>query len=436
MCLMWQRQKPFASLFVTLWSLACAAPALADEACLGLGQAVERKPGTVRVATFNVSLAGNKPGEMLTRLQRGDDPQAKAVAEIIQRVHPDVLLINELDYDERGETLKAFMEQYLAVAQGVNDTQRASAIEYPHYFIAPVNTGVATDCDLDRDGVRGAKIGTNEYARDARGYGNYPGQYGMAILSKFPIDRTKIRTFQHLRWRDMPDNKLPTQSDDTPWYDAKTLDELPLSSKSHWDAPILIGSRAVHVLASHPTPPVFDGPEDRNGRRNHDEIRLWTDYLAAESSKYIVDDRGQVGGLADADSFVILGDLNSDPHDGNAELQSISRLLKHPRVNSKEVPRSAGGAEAAQRQAGANAMQRGDPESDTGDFPDEKGPGNLRLDYVLPSTDLSIAGSGVYWPRAADPRYPLVGNGHPTISSDHRLVWLDITLPAEITPTR
>ncbi len=54
---------------------------------------------------------------------------------------------------------------------------------------------------------------------------------------------------------------------------------LRLSSKSHWDIPLQIGGAIVHVLTAHPTPPVFDGPEDRNGCRNHDEIRLWSDYI-------------------------------------------------------------------------------------------------------------------------------------------------------------
>src|SRR5687768_10317384 len=40
---------------------------------------------TVRVATFNVSLYGEKSGDVLKRLETGTDPQAKTLAEIIQR---------------------------------------------------------------------------------------------------------------------------------------------------------------------------------------------------------------------------------------------------------------------------------------------------------------------------------------------------------------
>ena len=62
--------------------------------------------------------------------------------------------------------------------------------------------------------------------------------------------------------------------------------------------PIVIGRKTVHFLVSHPTPPVFDGPEDRNGTRNHDEIRFWADYIRrGRRSRYTYDDAGRRGGL-------------------------------------------------------------------------------------------------------------------------------------------
>ena len=74
--------------------------------------------------------------------------------------------------------------------------------------------------------------------------------------------------------------RRPGHAGPTDWYNADELAIFPLSSKSHWDVPIDIDGTVVHFLVSHPTPPVFDGPEDRNGTRNADEIRLWADYIS------------------------------------------------------------------------------------------------------------------------------------------------------------
>src|SRR5699024_9204094 len=134
---------------------------------------------------------------------------------------------------------------------------------YPYSFSAPVNTGVPSELDLDRDGTVGGPD-------DAWGFGEFPGQYGMVVLSRHPIRADQVRTFQDRRWADMPRNLLPTD-----FYGPEISPQLRLSSKSHWDVPVQIGSTVLHVLAAHPTPPSFDGPEKRNQRRNHDEIRLW-----------------------------------------------------------------------------------------------------------------------------------------------------------------
>jgi endonuclease/exonuclease/phosphatase family metal-dependent hydrolase len=205
------------------------------------------------------------------------------------------------------------------------------------------------------------------------------------------------------------------------FYDQAEQAIFRLSSKSHWDVPIRTPAGRLHFLVAHPTPPVFDGPEDRNGKRNHDEIRLLADYVSSDTGGYIYDDRGRKGALDAEASFVIAGDLNADPHDGDSTGNSIQQLLEHPRIECASAPTSAGGAEQAVLQAGQNAEHQGDSAADTGDFGDEA-TGNLRLDYVLPSNDLEVTGSGVYWPKSDEPGFDLVG------ASDHRLVWIDVRM--------
>jgi len=371
----------------------------------------------VRLATFNVSMYRDRPGGLLADLADPGLEQARLAAALLQEVRPDVLLLNEFDRDAEGRALELFHDSFLAVGQDGREP-----LSYPYRYVAESNTGVPSGFDLDRDGRSDHPAGERAYGSDSFGYGLFPGQYAMAVLSRFPILEEDVRTFRLLRWRDLPDALLPVD-----WYGEEAAAALRLSSKNHVDVPVAVGGRIVHVLASHPTPPSFDGPEDRNGRRNHDEIRFWSLYLGVqEDAGWLVDDQGRRGGLAPDASFVVMGDLNSDPHDGSSRYEAIRTLLAHPRVQGSPAPRSVGGAEQSHLQGGLNPGHDGDPAEDTADLRDDD-LGNLRLDYVLPSTDLPIVASGVFWPAADDPLFRLVGT-YPFPVSDHRLVWVDVRL--------
>lgn len=364
----------------------------------------------VRFATFNASLNRGAEGQLTEDLSSGSNQQARNVAETIQRSAPDVVLINEFDYAR--DNVDLFRDNYLEVGQG-----GADPVDYPYAYIAPSNTGVPSGLDLNNDGEVGGPD-------DAYGFGLFPGQYGMVVYSRFPIDTEAVRTFQRFRWTDMPGNLIPGD-----YYDSEEREALRLSSKSHWDVPILVGGKTVHLLAAHPTPPTFDGEEDRNGRRNHDEIRFWADYVAGpQHSRYIYDDQGRTGGLRPGERFVIAGDYNADPYDGDSRDAAINQLLDHPRVSTQMVPHSEGAVEASEVQGGANEAHVGDPAHDTADFNDNPEPGNLRVDYVLPSRSLPVRDAGVFWPTSDDPHFDLVGT-FPFPTSDHRLVWTDVRLP-------
>ncbi|MBT8198147.1 MAG: endonuclease/exonuclease/phosphatase family protein, partial [Acidimicrobiia bacterium] len=321
----------------------------------------------------------------------------------------------EFDYDAGGAAARLFQDNYLSVSQG-----GADPIDYPFRFVAPSNTGVPSGFDLDNSGFVGG-------GNDAYGFGFFPGQYGMVVYSMFPIDEDEVRTFQNFLWKDMPGALLPDDpafEGPADWYSPEELEVFRLSSKSHWDVPIVTGNERVHFLTSHPTPPVFDGPEDRNGTRNHDEIRFWADYVGGED--YMYDDAGVYGGIEGGARFVIAGDQNSDPLDGDSIPGAIQQLLDHPKVNDKSTPSSLGAVEQNDLQGGINESHLSDPAFDTADFSDSA-PGNLRADYVLPSKNLKILDSAVFWPESTDPLFPLVGTW-PFPSSDHRLVWVDVKI--------
>ena len=384
-----------------------------------------RTAPALRVATYNTSLYDEAPGGLIRRLQEGDG-SARRIAAVLQRVRPDLVLLNEFDFDPGERAAELFQRKYLEAAQAGG----AKALRYPYRYLAAVNTGVPSGLDLDRNGRGGghgpAAADADAAARrlrgnDAWGYGLHPGQYGMLVLSRHPIDAAQVRTFQLLKWSALPGARQPRDpATGAAWYPPAIWSQLRLSSKSHWDVPVRTPLGIVHLLASHPTPPVVDGPEDRNGARNFDEIRLWAEYLSADgqaapSAPWLCDDQGRCGGLAAGARFVIAGDLNADPSDGAGLPGAIGQLLAHPRVFAGVVPRSAG---ALERAADRGLPRVGDVGAHTGDF----GPaaGTLRLDYLLPSRGLQVRDSGVFWPIGASTDAAV------TNASDHHLVWLDL----------
>lgn len=359
----------------------------------------------LKVATFNVSMEATNYAKadektfslqaLIDELASGNNQQIKNVAEIIQLTQPDIILLNEFDYIAEPEKgVKAFLTNYLSVSQN-----GAPAVDYPYFYLAPVNTGVKVP-----------EQGKSERLTHF-GFGRYPGQYGMVLLSKYPIDITRARTFQNFLWQDMPNNLMPVDEQGQDWFPEQSKQVMRLSSKSHWDLPIDVCGNEVHVLASHPTPPVFDGPEDRNGRRNFDEIRFWRDYLEADKASYHYDDMGNQGGIGKDAKFVILGDLNASNVDGDAYPGAIDNLLKNPLVNNYSAPTSKGGKE--------NKPDNAHSASHTAGW-------GMRADYVLPSSNIEVTDSGVFWPHTSSEMSRLVKDRKS--SSDHRLVWVEMNL--------
>ena len=376
-------------------------------------------PEKIRVATFNVALDRNQPGQLAFELAKGL-PQARNIAHILQHVRPDILLLNEFDHD--GATLNdahlsQFCQDYLASSE--------QGIDYPYRYLVPTNTGVLAPVVLNQESLNAEP----RLPADGLGFGAFHGQYAMAVLSRFPLVFEKMRSFRHFLWRDMPNAKLP-QTPQGSYYSEQVLDILPLSSKNHLDLPVrLPNGRILHLLAAHPAPPIDEGHERRNSCRNHDELRLWHDYIRPAQSEYLVDDAGGTGGLAADSDFVILGDLNADPLDGDGYRRAIQNLLQEPLLNRAV---SLGSLRPAAR--GGFALKLRQPRVGSPKYWTQAR--GLRLDYVLPSAGLNATASGIYWPAPNKIDAELFWNkrGWPErrASSDHRIVWVDIELTSAL----
>lgn len=393
-------------------------------------------PVVVRVATFNLEDVRSED------LLNAEHPRLRRLAEVIQRIRPNIILLNEIAYDAAPEGKdgkpggpgglngQRFADAFLARPQATD----LAPLKYRAYM-APSNTGLFSGLDLDRDGrvtneyptPPGARPdgspgeateGGRAFGNDCFGFGTFPGQYAMALLvdERLTIDAEHIRTFQLFPWDYMPGAFMPVGADGKDWYPAAVKEKVRLSSKSIWDVPVTLPNGAqLHVICSHPTPPAFDGAEQRNRRRNHDEIRFLRDYI--DNQPYLVDDLGLEGGMIMRKDgpqlnvtipFVILGDLNADPKDGDSFKSPITNLLfKSRHINAAVTPES-------------DVKVDGLDPWDTSAF-------KLRVDYVLPGKSVKILDSGVW--RTP----PVVGapaDKPAAFPSDHYPVWMEIEAPA------
>jgi hypothetical protein len=151
-------------------------------------------------------------------------------------------------------------------------------------------------------------------------------------------------------------------------YDAHRL-----SSRGHWVVPVETPDHGtLRVMTFYTTPPLYDGEEKRNRRRNYDEVAFWRVHL---------DEAKQTT------PFLLLGTANVDPKRGSGMPGAIKALLTHPK------------------------LQNPFGDTPTAVFSD-KMPGGLQVDYLLPSTDWKIVDQGIVT--------------NPT-ASRHSLLWVDVT---------
>ena len=310
-------------------------------------------------------------------LDRGEDPKVAALVQVIAGLNADVLLLTGIDYDLRGAALAALSTRLAAAGAA-----------YPHRLALRPNTGIATGFDLDGNGRFGEP-------RDAMGYGRFAGAAGMAILSRVPIDTENIRDFSGFLWADLPGTLM---QDADPAIRAMQR----LSTTGMYEVPILLPDGILCLLTYYASPPVFDGPEDRNGRRNHDETAFWSHLIA-----------GNLPYEPPKPPFVLLGQPNLDPVDGEGRQTAMRALLSNPALQDP-APRGT----IARRDPG----QKGDAGLDTALYP---AIGGLRVEQVLPSADLTITAAGVQWP----PDDALMA-----AASRHRPVWVDLAWPPKVPP--
>ena len=338
----------------------------------------------MRIAFWRIDLGARGPGYALRDILAGDAlPRAKAA--LVAHLAPDILVLSGLDHDAGLQTLSAF---------GVLIAEQGHSL--PHGFAFPSNAGQRTGRDMTGDG-------RDDTPDDTQGYGHFTGERALALLSRWPVDVAGARDFSTFLWRDLPGALLPE-------LDPEILDLQRLSSTGHWDIPVTIApGQTLHLLIYQAGPPVFGRHATRNLRRNHDETAFWTAFLDARLHM-----------PPPPAPLVVVGGSNLDPFDGDGMHGAMQTLLAHPALQDP-MPRSTGAVLAASDPASAGHL--GPHALDTVHWPDE--PGNLRVSYILPGTNLRVQNAGVFWPRPDSAEAAFLGPSDAPIAR-HRPVWVDI----------
>ncbi|WP_292284487.1 endonuclease/exonuclease/phosphatase family protein [Marivita sp.] len=309
----------------------------------------------LRLALWHVPLSRKGPGLLLRDLQR-KEPSLMAIAQALRSADADIIVLTKMDYDATGAAV----------------TELSKMVDGGYTDVLPLrsNAGLPTGLDLDGDG----RLGEPE---DTQAFGWFPGQEALAVLSRFSLLRSEIRSFNELLWRDIPGSHAE-QVD-------SGLGVQRLSSGGHWVVPVRVptnagGDRVLTLLIGHAGPPVFDGPEDRNGRRNLDELRLWQQIMHGAQ------------GPAPEPPFAFMANTNLDPERGEGNRSAMAEFLADPRVQDPL------------------------PGQITAEW---DRPGPMRVSYLLPSSDVGVRAAAV-WPSLPE--------------EQHRLITLDITLPNRPSP--
>ena len=192
-----------------------------------------------------------------------------------------------------------------------------------------------------------------------------PASTGMVVLSRFPIVTDEVRTFQQPAVGVDARRPAPRRPGNA---GAGRLVHAPtswrccaLSSKSYWDVPVDVDGRG-----DPPARVASDAAGVRRRRKTATGCATPTRSASGPTTSPATTPPGSstmpatAGGLAADAEFVIVGDLNADPVDGDSVAGAIQQLLDLDRVQDPP-PASEGAREAATTQAGANATQQGDP---------------------------------------------------------------------------
>lgn len=365
-------------------------------------------PGTWRIAQFNLR-------ELSTdKIVATSHPQVDAAAKIVARFHPDVVCLNEMQFDIANVPTSG-MPGAKSAKPGTFSTAESNATRiaariaaenpeaiYPYALITVGNSGFAWS------GPRpSTEPGSDWYS--LRGWGEYRGRFNTIVLSKFPIVTDQVRIITDVAWDAIPKNSIAQMKTDT------GLDVpagYPVFEKSLNVIPLDIHGKTTYLVMSHPTAPAF---WSINPYRHEDELRALALFLD-----------GQLPGVESVPQgspFVLIGDLNADPEEGDSRPGAIARVLAHDRLE----PWFPEGAGTMGKNPTFNTYVSGCGKGDGSSVGDPSSRFQMQIDYILPSKEIGRAqGGAVFFPNRAESQedFDLACR-----ASDHMFLYVDLPNP-------
>jgi len=347
-----------------------------------------------RVGTYNIEILSS------SKLNDPDEPQVNAAVEVIARVSPDILAIQELQYElEAGETPGAMDEANNG--RVLADLMRAADETggYDHTLIVLGNSGFDWP-GYDPD-VHDPYFGP--------GGSTPPGMFNMAVISRYPILVDQVEFIIDFSWTDLPENSLSVLEATT---GVVVPAGFPLFSAGLLVAPIDLGDEILYLVVLQTTPPHVS---DIHKHRNLDQLT---------GLRLLVD--GALPGYEDAlpsdARFVLVGDWNADGDHGDGFPEAIYQLLEHPSITPFQPTGAGSIGVSPEKNTTASVCGEGDGL----DAADPATGMQFQMDYVLPSANLGapITGGMFYPDFETEPDDWALA----CAASNHMLLWGDLPL--------
>jgi hypothetical protein len=362
-------------------------------------------PLAIRVGHFNIK-------EFSTaKLLDGSDQQASAAAEVIARHAADIVCINEIQYDMVNTPSQGMPGAPFAQPGGFdggaeNATRLAdrvrgfdAAVDYTDRLITRGNSGFYWNGD---------DLGQSWYI--LRGWGEFAGRFNTAVLSRYPILRDQVRVITDVPWESLPENTIAQMERDLGFG---VPPGFPIFEKSLNIVPVDLGEHGIlYLVLLHTVSPAFD---PINPYRNYDELRALRMFLDAELPG--------VEPLPEGARFMVIGDLNADPDDGDGLPGAIQQVLEHPSVVAW-FPEGHG----TKGDNGQYNTYLSGCGNDDGVVVNPTQKFQMQLDYILPSQNIGEPSAGaIFWPdfMAEQDDFALR-----CYASDHSYMFADVTIAA------